>query len=473
MKPKVMHLPWVQHLLRRACLDAVVATSSDHVFLLSGHSSWLERQMWSWMADPAGNASESAGYAVVTAAGDVGLVASPVVQAEARASGAGTVRIYERMPDGSGPITALTGLLADINPTDARIGVEFDGLDLATRAALGGGRRVDASLLLRLARMVNSPEAIRRLGAVTQATETVLSAVQQRWATLPDASAVQRCAREAFAREGSDLDHSVYGAAGGGVAFTVDCPAAAESLFVDAGGRAAGFVSDTGVTFTSNTMGCEELRRYDMARAAVDAGAAMLRPGVRPSRVLEAMRQQVNDAALRPQAHGLGISIREWPFFGAADRDPVTEGRLHVDVDTPLVADTVVNLKWVDTPQAATPHRSRRPMSCAKPALNRSPNSYATPRGGRIDLRSSPATSRRYAYASNPPTTDVPVFGTRRREHPAKESTVREHLSVSPPHAPAGRLRDMVTLITGAGSRVGAETARVFHAEALMSSSMR
>jgi NAD(P)-dependent dehydrogenase (short-subunit alcohol dehydrogenase family) len=40
-----------------------------------------------------------------------------------------------------------------------------------------------------------------------------------------------------------------------------------------------------------------------------------------------------------------------------------------------------------------------------------------------------------------------------------------EPLSYSPPHIPSGRLQGMTTLITGAGSGVGAETARVFHAE--------
>jgi 3-oxoacyl-[acyl-carrier protein] reductase len=38
-------------------------------------------------------------------------------------------------------------------------------------------------------------------------------------------------------------------------------------------------------------------------------------------------------------------------------------------------------------------------------------------------------------------------------------------LSYSPPHLPSGRLHGLTAVITGAGSGVGAETARVFHAE--------
>ena len=38
-------------------------------------------------------------------------------------------------------------------------------------------------------------------------------------------------------------------------------------------------------------------------------------------------------------------------------------------------------------------------------------------------------------------------------------------LSYSPPHLPSGRLQNMTAVVTGAGSGVGAEIARVFHAE--------
>ncbi len=42
---------------------------------------------------------------------------------------------------------------------------------------------------------------------------------------------------------------------------------------------------------------------------------------------------------------------------------------------------------------------------------------------------------------------------------------VAEPLSYSPPHTPAGRLNGSVAIVTGAGSGVGAETARICHAE--------
>jgi 3-oxoacyl-[acyl-carrier protein] reductase len=41
----------------------------------------------------------------------------------------------------------------------------------------------------------------------------------------------------------------------------------------------------------------------------------------------------------------------------------------------------------------------------------------------------------------------------------------RNELSYSPPHLPSGRLAGMTAVVTGAGSGVGAEIARVFHAE--------
>ncbi len=346
VRPRLFDMAWTRTLLDGAHLDAVVATSAEHVFLLSGHGTWLEGQMRSWMARPGGADSAAAGFALLARDGRVGLVVSPVTVAEGRLSDADVVRPYERTADGSGPARALLNLLAEMNLSAARVGIERSSLD----AAVMPDQTLewpDASVLLRLARMVKGPEAINRLRAAAAATESLLRTIADEWEQLPDPTAVQRRCRMLLAEQNMDLDHFVYGAPGGGIGVHTPRPTDPHGLlFVDAGARTGGFVSDTGVTFGPATpRESSERAVYAQCAGSIQAGAEMLGPGVPGSAVLAAMQAEVTAPALRPQAHGLGIGIREWPFFGAASDARLTEGDLTIAVDQPLQAGMVINLE--------------------------------------------------------------------------------------------------------------------------------
>lgn len=346
MTPRLFNPAWVNTLLDEARLDAVVAASPEHVFLLSGHATWLERQMRSWMARPDGTDAAAAGFAILSRDGRVGLVVSPVTQAEGHLSSADLVRPYERTTDGSGPARALAEIIGEMGLSAARVAIERSRLDSAVMPR-SSAHWPDASLLLRLARMVKSPEAIRRLRAAAAGTESMLATVASEWPQLADPVAVQRRCRVLLAEQNMDLDHFVYGAPGGGVGAHTPRPSDPRTpLFVDAGARAAGFVSDTGVTFAAGepNVGSWEQGPYAQCTASIAAGAQSLRPGVPGSTVLAAMEAAVADPLLRPQAHGLGIGIREWPFFSPSD-EQLTEGDLTVPVDQPLQAGMVVNLE--------------------------------------------------------------------------------------------------------------------------------
>ena len=343
--PGLAHKAWVENLLEQAGLDAVVAASPEHVFLLTGHSTWLERQTRTWMVRPAGTGGHQAGFAVLTADGRVGLVVSPVVHGEAQARGVEYLRRYERTPDSTGPVKALRELLADMDAEDCRVGLERDGLDPTTATALPASWP-DASLLLRLARMVKSPEAIARIRTATEGAEWALDAIAREWPEFDDASAIQSRFRLLLAERGLEVDHFVYGTTAGGVGITEAPPGnPAQMLFIDAGARHRGFVSDVGVTFAAEPDDGGAGHVYAQALEVIQAGVAHLRPGVRASAVADAMRDHVPHPALRAQGHGLGIGIREWPFFGHPSGEVLVEGNLRVPVDQLLQPGTVVNLE--------------------------------------------------------------------------------------------------------------------------------
>jgi len=64
------------------------------------------------------------------------------------------------------------------------------------------------------------------------------------------------------------------------------------------------------------------------------------------------MRDASPDKALVAQGHGLGTSIREWPFFGPATDECVRDGIGEHGIDQTLAEGMVVNLEvaghWPD-----------------------------------------------------------------------------------------------------------------------------
>jgi Xaa-Pro dipeptidase len=227
--------------------------------------------------------------------------------------------------------------------------VEADTLASGDLQLLGtcpaGPAPVDASLLLRLLRMRKSHAALDRMRTVAELTEQALVVVCREWEHAGPAALQQRY-RMVLAAAGADVDHFVYGVPGGGVGLTVGRPALRNAtVFVDAGAHLDGFFSDTGIAFAQGRPPADQVQRFDTARRSMDAGHARLREGQRASAVWQAMQDAVTDPLLTAQAHGLGISIREWPFFGPATAKMIGDGALSVERDTVLRPGMVVNLE--------------------------------------------------------------------------------------------------------------------------------
>jgi Xaa-Pro aminopeptidase len=337
---------WLSRLLTQSGLDAVVATSPEHIQLLTGYSTWLERETSAWMLRPEGDGASAAGYAVTRTDGVTGLVASPICAPDAAASGADVVRIYERRPDGLGAAFALRQLLDDLALSGAAVGVELSGADETVLSATPEAAPADSSLLLRVARMRKSDAALRLMRAAAEATEGGLVHVVTRWGELKDPQDLQSAYRTCLAAQNADFDHLVYGIPGGGVSSTLarSYPEGS-TTFLDAGARVGGLFSDTGLTIQHGQPEVGRQRTFDDARRALEAGVSRLVAGARASSVLRAMQECLSDNSLRAQAHGLGLSIREWPFFSRPTDGVVGHAGFVVPLDPRLVTGTVVNLE--------------------------------------------------------------------------------------------------------------------------------
>ncbi|MBN3812511.1 M24 family metallopeptidase [Paraburkholderia sp. Ac-20347] len=336
--------------------DALLACSSDSVFVASGHRTWLDEKMMTWMSSPFGDNSPRAGYAVVMPDCSVGLVANAVVAADASACRPAWLLLFGRGQPYSDPEAALVALLRTMGLAGKTIGWEQQALSQKTCDrvidALPDCRFVDGSITWRLLKSVKSPAAIRALTRACELTEHLLNKSLPRWSSRGEPKAARRAFATGLAAAGAELDHFVWGMPDGGVSAHHAPPDSAAALFFDAGARVEGYYSDTGMTLLHAPCSLQDAQRYADAAGVLEAGRACLLTGELPSSAWLAMQSILPDVHLVAQGHGLGTSIREWPFFGKPTDQHVRDGLSSYSIDQMLVAGMVVNLEvagnWPD-----------------------------------------------------------------------------------------------------------------------------
>lgn len=334
-------------------VDALLACSADSVFVASGHRTWLDEKMKTWMASAFGDESPRAGYALVLPDGRTGLVANAVVRADAQACGHDVTALFGRGQPHSTSEAALRALLCEMDLMGKRIGWEAQTIAReAIELAAPDCAFVDASTAWRVLKSVKNARAIDRMQRVCALTERALNESLPCWTQRDDPYTAQRRFMSLLAQGGAEFDHFAWGMAGGGVSVRLAPLREAGTLFFDAGARLDGLYSDTGLTLSHDACSPLDAQRYADALGVLNAGRAHLRAGARASQAWHAMQSASPDPALVAQGHGLGTSIREWPFFGAE-----TERCTHDEVgeyatDQPLFEGMIVNLEvaghWPD-----------------------------------------------------------------------------------------------------------------------------
>jgi Xaa-Pro dipeptidase len=334
-------------------IDALLACSADSVFVASGHRTWLDEKMQTWMATPDGDESPRAGYALVTPDGKVGLVANAVVRADAQACGHEFITLFGRGQRHATPEAALNALMHEMGLAGKRIGWEAQTIARdAIEQTAPDACFADASIAWRVLKSVKNARAVDTMRLACSCTEDALNESLPLWTQRDDPRAARRRFMSMIAESGMEFDHFAWGMAGGGVSVGLPPSKDAATLFFDAGARLDGFYSDTGLTLAHDACSLRDAQRYADALGVLNAGRAMLRAGSRASQAWHAMHAISRDPVLVAQGHGLGTSIREWPFFGTQTHRCVHDGIGEYPVDPLLSEGMIVNLEvaghWPD-----------------------------------------------------------------------------------------------------------------------------
>jgi Xaa-Pro dipeptidase len=361
----------------RGCgVDALVAASPVHITYFTDYHCWLDRWFKDYMLAPGALNHLTEMFAVLPLEGELALILNSMFAANASdiwvedvqtfgdtgldlsaaPRNAEGLRIARRLQSASkfkSAAQALVSTLRSRHLGTAVIGVESESMRKTTlemlRITFPRAEFRDCSNLVRMIRMVKSPEELLRL---TRAAEISESAGLEAFSKAQPGRSMSEIAlhyRRRVAEMGAIEDHFTFSPRGYGIAaepgytFCGD-----DTMYMDFGCIYGHYFSDTGATLALSPMPRELKERYDALRASIEAGVAVLRPGMLSSTVRSAMwtafRAHGFDAAF-PHGHGLGLEPREYPILVGNNSLHIQDGCIDLPSDLPLEEGMVVNLE--------------------------------------------------------------------------------------------------------------------------------
>jgi Xaa-Pro aminopeptidase len=364
--------------MRRAGLDAVVATSPVNITYFTDYYSWVDPLFKEYMFSPGGSSSLSQAYAVLPLEGEPALVVNPLMAVNAEevwvrdlhffgdpgfdrslepaAVPEGARRLFEqhrKLPDAATPTQALLGILQARGLTGARIGLEMEGLTPKAASELAGklpqAEIRDCTNLIRLVRAVKSEEELRRMARSAEINEEVAMECLAMAGPGVRASALAQHYRERSAALGADFDHFAHGPWGMGISLEADYVLNdGDVMYADFGCIFRRYFSDSGTTLAVGGLAPELSERHAALRACMAAAVAAGQPGTPVSQVRGAMAQALaerGDPISFPHGHGLGLEIRDYPILVADNGLRIRDDCVDVPSDLPLEPDMVFNLE--------------------------------------------------------------------------------------------------------------------------------
>ena len=378
--------------MSRCEVDVLVATAPVNVTYFSDYHCWIDPLFKAYMMVPGapGELNPTGAYAVFPLEGEPALVVSPAFAVNASELWVRDLHIFgdpgldDSLPPGalSGndqrifdllhapqrnatPTDALLSILKARGLTDARIGLNMEGLSSASRvaieAALPKAKIKDCSNLIRLIRMVKTEDELTRL---TRAAEISEEAAMESLALAkpgrPMADLVQHY-RVKIAERGAHFDHFAFGVCGMGIATEPNYILTDSNLlYVDFGCIYKHCFSDSGTTLAVGQPSAALLDRHAALRACVAAAVEAIRPSVKSSEVRAVMWETLNGRGITasfPHGHGLGLEVRDYPIIVADNGLCIRDDCVNVSSDLPLEADMVINLEvMISMPGIASPH---------------------------------------------------------------------------------------------------------------------
>ena len=366
--------------MRRCQVDVLVATSPTNVTYFSDYYCWLDSQFKEYMMNPgaSSNLDQTAPYAIFPLEGEPALVLTPMCATDAADLWVRDLHIFgtplfenTQMPTtfteieqrfynllqgkrvNVTPVDALWSILKTRGLTDARIGLEMEGLSPSAKAAimeaLPRAAIKDCSNLIRLIRMVKTDDELSRLTRAAEISEK--AAIESLELAHPGCPIVEigRHYRGQIAAEGAEFDHFQFGVRGVGMATASNYVLTDDDLlYVDFGCIYQQCFSDSGTTFTMRELPAPLLEKHAALRACKNAGVEVIRPSAKASAIQAAMWQTLNTYGITasfPHGHGLGLEVRDYPIIVADNGGRIRDDCVDVPSDLPLESDMVINLE--------------------------------------------------------------------------------------------------------------------------------
>ena len=369
-----------QEYMRRCGVDVLVATSPVNITYFSDYRCWIDPLFKAYMMVPGApsDPDPTAAYAIFPLEGEPALVASPTFAVNASDLWVQDVHIFgdhglddslplgdlsgaeqrifdvlHRPQDNATATDALLSILKERKLTDARIGIEMEGLSPRAKGAIEAGlpkaQIKECSNLIRLIRMVKTEDELLRLIRSAEISETAaMDALALARPGQRIAEVIQHY-RQQIAKGGADFDHFAFGVRGLGLATEPNYILTDEDiLYVDFGCIYEGAFSDSGTTLTMCEPSATLIDRHRALWECVKAGVEEMKPGAKASAAQAAMWKTLNAhgiTASSPHGHGLGLEVRDYPIIVADNGQRIHDDCVDIPSDLPLEVNMVLNLE--------------------------------------------------------------------------------------------------------------------------------
>lgn len=372
----VLNRERAERLLAEAGVDAVVASTYENVFYLSGFVGFNQRVMPTTQVYAVAR-TEALGDAVLVAPiSDMDMQAQfPAELAAIRPYGRffvepsvnggldGEQARYDALahrdpePDAVG---ALLDELASLPPS-ARVAVDERGMAPAARAAVLdhlGGRAVPGSDVLAAIRMVKTEEEVRRLETAAIVTEqSYLAAIEAAYEGMTEAEMARRFDCRTIEQGGRP--HFTVLAFGERGAFPNAVPSEArrlargDAIRFDIGCRVDMYSSDIARTAVFGEPSQKVIDYYAALLAGEELMLELVRPGITAGEVFDAAVERVRETGIpryRRQhvGHGVGLDTYDPPVLGPGVETPLEAGMVF-EIETPYYELGFAGLQVEDT----------------------------------------------------------------------------------------------------------------------------
>jgi Xaa-Pro dipeptidase len=377
-RPMLLNQTRAMQFMRQHGLDVIVATSPVNVTYFSDYFCWSDALFKEYMGAPGASSSPALICAVLPLEGPPALVLGPAFALNACDSWVRDLRFYGDFPlewSAAGlpsndtdrrfvtllrdqpryptAMDALFAVLRERGLDGASIGLDSECLSAANldliRNGLPRASIKNCSNLIRLIRMVKSPEELKRLTrAATINEQAGFETFRQ---ARPGVSSIDLAQhyRTFVAKSGADVDHFSYSDRGLSISTESECRFMENDvLYMDFGCVCDRYFSDTAATLAVNGISPLLLEKYNALRLCVDEGVTMMRPKVKASQIQAAMMKALKECGISasfPHGHGIGMEIRDYPIIVPDNGLRIQDDCLNVSSDLPMEEGMVNNLE--------------------------------------------------------------------------------------------------------------------------------